>query len=144
MSNLTDALIAAKLVGGSGGSGGGSGLPEVTADDNGDVLTVVEGAWGKAAPSGGGGALIIHFDDNTGVCDTTWQDIYDALASGRSVIYLYESPGYNVTHTPIYAAVADGQPGGGTKYSLFDTYNVGQATAIASCNSASGYPAVNG
>lgn len=30
MSNLTDALIAAKLVGGSGGSGGGSGLPEIT------------------------------------------------------------------------------------------------------------------
>ena len=29
MSNLTDALIAAKLVGGSGGSGGGSGLPEI-------------------------------------------------------------------------------------------------------------------
>lgn len=28
MSNLTDALIAAKLVGGSGGSGGGSGLPD--------------------------------------------------------------------------------------------------------------------
>ena len=30
MSNFTDALIAAKLVGGSGGSGGGSGLPEIT------------------------------------------------------------------------------------------------------------------
>ena len=30
MSNLTDALIAAKLVGGSGGSGGGSGLPEIS------------------------------------------------------------------------------------------------------------------
>ena len=30
MSNLTDALIAAKLVGGSGGSGGGSGLPSTT------------------------------------------------------------------------------------------------------------------
>lgn len=29
MSNLTDALIAAKLVGGNGGSGGGSGLPEI-------------------------------------------------------------------------------------------------------------------
>lgn len=30
--------------------GGGSGLPEVSGADNGDVLTVVEGAWAKAAP----------------------------------------------------------------------------------------------
>lgn len=29
-------------------SGGGSGLPSVTSADNGDVLTVVEGAWAKA------------------------------------------------------------------------------------------------
>ena len=35
------------------GGGGGSSLPEVSADDNGDVLTVVEGEWAKAAPSGG-------------------------------------------------------------------------------------------
>lgn len=42
MSNLTDALIAAKLVGGSGGSGGGSGLPEITDGDKGKVLTVIE------------------------------------------------------------------------------------------------------
>lgn len=34
MSNLTDALIAAKLVGGSGGSGGGSGLPEITSTES--------------------------------------------------------------------------------------------------------------
>ena len=27
-----------------------SGLPEVSGSDNGDVLTVVEGAWAKAAP----------------------------------------------------------------------------------------------
>lgn len=33
---------------------GGGGLPEVTDADNGDVLTVVEGEWAKAAPSGGG------------------------------------------------------------------------------------------
>lgn len=32
--------------------GGGGGLPEVTSDDNGDVLTVVEGAWAKAEPHG--------------------------------------------------------------------------------------------
>lgn len=29
-------------------------LPKVTSSDNGDVLTVVEGKWAKAAPSGGG------------------------------------------------------------------------------------------
>ena len=31
----------------------GGGLPAVTSDDNGDVLTVVDGVWDKAAPSGG-------------------------------------------------------------------------------------------
>ena len=31
-------------------NGGGSDLPAVTADDNGDILGVAEGAWGKVAP----------------------------------------------------------------------------------------------
>lgn len=34
-----------------GSTGGGSPLPAVTADDNGDVLTVVEGAWAKSSPA---------------------------------------------------------------------------------------------
>ena len=42
-------------------NGGGSNLPEVTSDDNGDVLTVVDGAWAKAEP-GGGGARIVKID----------------------------------------------------------------------------------
>ena len=33
---------------------GGDSLPEVDASDNGDVLTVVNGQWDKATPSGGG------------------------------------------------------------------------------------------
>jgi hypothetical protein len=45
-------------------SGGGSSLPEVTADDNGDVLTVVSGEWAKAAPSGGGLNWTILFDQD--------------------------------------------------------------------------------
>ena len=54
----------------SGGSSGGSSLPDVTTNDNGDVLTVVEGAWAKAAPSGGGANIIVcylSFDPETGV-----------------------------------------------------------------------------
>ena len=34
-----------------GSAGGGSPLPAVTASDNGDVLTVVEGAWAKSSPA---------------------------------------------------------------------------------------------
>ena len=33
------------------GGGGGSSLPSVTSDDNGDLLTVVDGAWAKAKPT---------------------------------------------------------------------------------------------
>ncbi|MBR4155365.1 MAG: hypothetical protein IKU01_01500 [Bacteroidales bacterium] len=31
----------------------GDRLPDVTADDNGDILTVIDGAWAKAEPAGG-------------------------------------------------------------------------------------------
>lgn len=34
----------------------GSSLPEVNADDNGKVLTVVNGVWDKSAASGGSGS----------------------------------------------------------------------------------------
>lgn len=63
----------------------GSSLPTVTADDNGDVLTVVEGAWAAASGGGGGGdSLKITFDEN-GVSDTTWQQASDALAAGKRI-----------------------------------------------------------
>ena len=55
---------------------GGGGLPDVTSDDNGDVLTVVEGEWAKAAPSGGG---VLIVTDTDGTLDKTWQEIHDAM-----------------------------------------------------------------
>ena len=43
--------ITVKLNGVEISGGGGAGLPEVDSSDNGDVLTVVEGAWTNAAPA---------------------------------------------------------------------------------------------
>ena len=51
---LTDMESAVKYaVDHAGGSSGGGDLPAVTSDDNGDVLTVVSGAWAKADPPTG-------------------------------------------------------------------------------------------
>lgn len=59
MSNLTDALIAAKLVGGSGGSGGGSGLPPITPGSETVVFPVQTLSFGLE-----GGEVYIYFGEN--------------------------------------------------------------------------------
>ena len=56
-------------------------LPVVTGDDDGDVLTVVEGAWAKAAPSSGGSDA----PDMTMLCTDysgMWQEATYTLLSG--------------------------------------------------------------
>ena len=71
---------------------GGSSLPAVTADDNGDVLTVVDGAWGKAAPSGGGVDVfaVVHFfydnDDGWSALDMEYADAVSAIQDGKILI----------------------------------------------------------
>lgn len=80
-----------------GVGGGGSSLPTVTSDDNGDVLTVVEGAWDKAAPSGGGGgtsAFVVHVVLNLHESGNSWvptvtepiADIIEALDADIPVV----------------------------------------------------------
>lgn len=68
-------------------------LPEVTEDDNGNVLTVVEGVWDKAEPNGGsgGGVFMVEMGpitDGSTVTElkATWQEIYDALKAGKLVV----------------------------------------------------------
>ena len=69
---------------------GGSSLPEVTSDDNGDVLTVVEGEWAKAAPSGGGGIywVTLTYDGatDTYTANKSYNDILTALDNGQMVL----------------------------------------------------------
>lgn len=88
------------------GSGGGA-LPAVTSDDNGDVLTVVDGVWGKAAPSGGGVIIIQEGENHT--LPLTWQQIYDGLAQGvvYNLLYSYSDTGtgeYGVGMNQVYSA----------------------------------------
>ena len=59
-------------------------LPSVTGDDDGDVLTVVEGEWAPAAPGGAGSDFFtVIYDSETGMLNMTWQEVYDALAAGK-------------------------------------------------------------
>jgi hypothetical protein len=65
--------------------GGGSSLPEVTAEDNGDVLMVVDGAWNKATPN----ADIVVINTNSaneypdGVTNST---VVNLINNGNEVI----------------------------------------------------------
>lgn len=73
--------------GGSGGGGGVSGeLPEVTNVDNGDVLTVVDGAWGKAAPISEI-AFINLTNDGTGI-EASYNDLL-ALVNANKLVMIW-------------------------------------------------------
>lgn len=84
-----------------------SSLPSVTADDNGDVLTVVDGAWDKAAPSGG--LPTVTADDNGDVLtvvDGAWGK---AAPSGGSVLIVTITDDVaDKTAGEIWAAIQNG------------------------------------
>lgn len=111
-----------------GGGGGGASLPEVTSEDNGDVLTVVDGAWAKAAPSGG--VLVVGADMQTGALDKTWQEIFDA-----DFPVLDTRDEYNHNWTPISDAGIDN----GTYYVLV---GMGGSQVQFTTDSANGYPVI--
>lgn len=70
------------------GGGGGSSLPEVTSDDNGDVLQVIEGAWAKGpAPAADNDFLIVGTVDGEGniTSETSISDILEADAARKNI-----------------------------------------------------------
>lgn len=84
---------------------GGGSLPAVTSDDNGDVLTVVEGTWAAAAPSGGGSDIfVVTYTDNSGTVtsDKTLAEIYTAIQAGKAVSAKMVGEGEGLTTTTIY------------------------------------------
>lgn len=70
------------------GGGGGSSLPAVTSDDNGDVLQVIEGAWAKGpAPEADNDFLIVGTVDGEGniTSETSISDILAADTAGKDI-----------------------------------------------------------
>ena len=67
----------------------GGTLPNVSSTDNGNVLTVVEGSWAKAAPSGGGSDIFIadfYWGDDSYECNHTFAEIAEAYETGKTLI----------------------------------------------------------
>lgn len=109
----------------------GGNLPAITSDDNGDVLTVVDGKWAKAAPSGGGGILVAT--DTNGTLDKTWQEIRDA--DYAIVVQDFENSGevYHLTAPLFQTIIIDDED------YVISVY-VGGDTVYYSTDSADGYP----
>jgi len=92
-----------------GGGGGSSDLPEVDSDDNGKVLTVVEGEWSAAAPAGG--AIITLYltgtapalDDLPPVTDPT----KEWVLFGSGPYLSNEADGTALTFTELYTILDD-------------------------------------
>lgn len=61
-------------------------LPAVTSEDNGDILTVVNGAWAKAVPSGGNNDFVVTYTlGDTIIADKTFAEIKAAYEAGKNI-----------------------------------------------------------
>lgn len=75
--------------------GGGTSLPSVSSSDNGDVLTVVNGAWAKSAPASSE-AMLVTFtaSDGTYSADKTLAEINTEWGNSKNIIGYNSETGY--------------------------------------------------
>lgn len=115
---------------------GGTGLPAVTSDDNGMVLTVVEGVWDKAAGSGVN-ALVVGVDIETRTLNKTWNEINDAFPNAYVISNLDDS----VLKSQIIEVISNTNVKAQDDYSIIAF--VGTSFLKFSTDSANGYPSFN-
>lgn len=90
-----ETFLQAIIDSGSGGGGGSSELPEVTAEDNGDVLTVVNGKWDKASGGGtGGGVFVVTIENDMETYSNpsaTFAEMLSANEDGKAIILVIKN-----------------------------------------------------
>ncbi len=94
-------------------------LPSVTAEDNGDVLTVVSGAWAKATPSGGGVVSgTVTWNGDVVTLSMSVNEIISAIKDGEPVQFVDDyGSDENSDYITIYQVI------GATKDDTNSVYN---------------------
>lgn len=115
-------------------------VPEPMTREETYLKKIAENGGSGGGGQEGSGNLIITFDDDTGVCDTKWSDIRNALADGKIVIYIYieTQSGTTIAMQSIIGAVTHMS----SKYQIYigdDT-----STIFAECATEDGYPVMEG
>jgi len=122
---------------------------------DGDLVTAkklnkLEQGVANAGSSGGGvGTMVIHMDDETGVLDKTWQEIYDAVASGTvcvipiaTVVPIVENNLYIISSASI-SNIGDIEKFIVSAFAVFKYFTTGDVIPdgiVFTVDSADGYP----
>lgn len=88
----------------------------------------------------GGGVLVVHANDDTGVFDKTWQEIHDALAAGEIVVLPSGSIGGDEAYCTVFSAAVALD----AAYGIWTAWQtIGTDAPFAAADSADGYPVIS-